>query len=95
MRYLPKSPADRREMLAAIGVASIEDLFDTIPGEFRLTRDLEHSAPALGVRGPRPLSCVRRRMLLSGDVAKSWRRSLPASCLRAFLARARTGTIVR
>ena len=40
MRYLPKSPADRTEMLAAIGVASIEELFDTIPEEFRLTRDL-------------------------------------------------------
>jgi glycine dehydrogenase subunit 1 len=40
MRYLPKSPADREEMLAAIGVQSIEDLFDTIPEEFRLTRDL-------------------------------------------------------
>src|ERR1700744_5967991 len=41
MRYLPKSPADRTEMLEAIGVASIEDLFDTIPEEFRLTRDLD------------------------------------------------------
>src|ERR1700710_2840569 len=41
MRYLPKSPADRLEMLETIGVASIEDLFDTIPEEFRLTRDLD------------------------------------------------------
>jgi glycine dehydrogenase subunit 1 len=41
MRYLPKSPADRTEMLEAIGVASIEDLFSTIPEEFRLTRDLD------------------------------------------------------
>ncbi|MDQ2924757.1 MAG: glycine dehydrogenase, partial [Acidobacteriota bacterium] len=41
MRYLPKSPADRTEMLEAIGVASIEDLFDSIPEEFRLTRDLD------------------------------------------------------
>ncbi len=40
MRYLPKSPADRTEMLEAIGVASIEELFETIPEEFRLTRDL-------------------------------------------------------
>src|SRR6195952_1515667 len=40
MRYLPKSPADRTEMLKAIGVTSIEELFDTIPEEFRLTRDL-------------------------------------------------------
>jgi glycine dehydrogenase subunit 1 len=40
MRYLPKSPADRREMLEAIGVASIDELFETIPGEYRLDRDL-------------------------------------------------------
>ena len=40
MRYLPKSPADREEMLAEIGVASIDDLFSTIPAEYRLTRDL-------------------------------------------------------
>jgi len=40
MRYLPKSPADRTEMLEAIGVSSIEDLFETIPAEYRLTRDL-------------------------------------------------------
>ena len=41
MRYLPKSPADRQEMLAEIGVASIEDLFTTVPEEYRLTRDLD------------------------------------------------------
>jgi glycine dehydrogenase subunit 1 len=40
MRYLPKSPADRADMLKEIGVGSIEDLFETIPGEYRLTRDL-------------------------------------------------------
>jgi glycine dehydrogenase subunit 1 len=40
MRYLPKSPADRKAMLAEIGVPSIESLFETIPAEYRLTRDL-------------------------------------------------------
>ncbi len=40
MRYLPKSPADRKEMLAEIGVASIDDLFSTIPAEYQLKRDL-------------------------------------------------------
>jgi glycine dehydrogenase subunit 1 len=45
MRYLPKSPADRVAMLAAInevtpGVDSIDDLFSTIPAEFQLRRDL-------------------------------------------------------
>ena len=41
MRYLPKSPADREAMLAEIGVGSIEDLFETIPAEYRLTTDLK------------------------------------------------------
>ena len=41
MRYLPKSPQDREEMLAEIGVSSIEDLFTTVPEEYRLTRDLD------------------------------------------------------
>ncbi len=40
MRYLPKSPQDRAEMLSDIGVASIDELFASIPEEYRLTRDL-------------------------------------------------------
>ena len=40
MRYLPKSPAERAEMLQDIGVNSIGDLFSTIPSEYRLERDL-------------------------------------------------------
>jgi len=40
MRYLPKSPAERTEMLREIGASSIDDLFSTIPEEYRLTRDL-------------------------------------------------------
>jgi glycine dehydrogenase subunit 1 len=41
MRYLPKSPAEREEMLAEIGAASIDDLFAVIPADERLTRDLD------------------------------------------------------
>src|SRR5579872_1130489 len=41
MRYLPKSPAEREQMLKAIGMKSIEDLFAIIPAEYRLTRDLD------------------------------------------------------
>ena len=41
MRYLPKSPIDREEMLAEIGVNSIDDLFSTIPAEYQLKRDLK------------------------------------------------------
>ena len=42
MRYLPKSPSERGEMLAQIGAHSIEELFESIPQQFRL-------------RGPLPL----------------------------------------
>lgn len=41
MRYLPKSPADREAMLREIGVASIDELFASIPEPYRLKRDLE------------------------------------------------------
>jgi glycine dehydrogenase subunit 1 len=41
MRYLPKSPADRAEMLKEIGVGSIDDLFATVPAEYRLQHDLD------------------------------------------------------
>jgi glycine dehydrogenase subunit 1 len=41
MRYLPKSAADREEMLREIGIRSVEELFAPIPAEFRLTRDLK------------------------------------------------------
>src|ERR1700750_1189058 len=40
MRYLPKSPAERAAMLEQIGASSIDDLFSTIPQEYRLSRDL-------------------------------------------------------
>ncbi|MBS1850192.1 MAG: aminomethyl-transferring glycine dehydrogenase subunit GcvPA [Acidobacteria bacterium] len=41
MRYLPKSPADREAMLKAIGARSVDDLFQPIPAEYRLQRDLQ------------------------------------------------------
>ncbi|MGI9104264.1 MAG: aminomethyl-transferring glycine dehydrogenase subunit GcvPA [Terriglobales bacterium] len=41
MRYLPKSPADREQMLRAIGVRSVDELFAPIPAEYRLKRELD------------------------------------------------------
>jgi len=41
MRYLPKSPAERVDMLHQIGAGSIDDLFAVIPEEYRLQRDLD------------------------------------------------------
>ena len=57
MRYLPKSPFRTPEMLAVIGVRSIEDLFKSIPEKFRL-REPESA----GARFPkrRSLNIFRR-----------------------------------
>ncbi|MBV9222824.1 MAG: aminomethyl-transferring glycine dehydrogenase subunit GcvPA [Acidobacteriaceae bacterium] len=40
MRYLPKSDAERREMLAAIGFKSQDDLISDIPSEIRFDKPL-------------------------------------------------------
>ncbi len=40
MRYLPKSPSDREAMLKEIGAESIDTLFETVPAEYRLHRNL-------------------------------------------------------
>jgi glycine dehydrogenase subunit 1 len=45
MRYLPKSPAERQEMLAAIGTKSIDELFSGIPERYRLREALKLPGP--------------------------------------------------
>src|SRR6202161_3196132 len=45
MRYLPKSPAERQEMLAAIGAKSIDELFASIPERYRLKEALKLPGP--------------------------------------------------
>src|SRR6202162_6669926 len=45
MRYLPKSPTERQEMLAAIGGQSIDDLFSSIPERYRLREALKLPGP--------------------------------------------------
>lgn len=67
MRYLPHTPADRREMLAAIGVGSIDDLFADVPRD-KLLRDLlQLPAPAdeLGVQ--RAFERMARRNVSAGS----------------------------
>ncbi|HEX5973861.1 MAG TPA: hypothetical protein VFY57_01760, partial [Rubrobacteraceae bacterium] len=41
MRFAPQTDDDVREMLRAIGVASLDDLFDQIPETVRLDRPLD------------------------------------------------------
>ncbi len=45
MRYLPKSPAERDQMLEAIGAQSIDDLFSRIPERYRLQAPLKLPGP--------------------------------------------------
>ena len=45
MRYLPKSPAERQEMLAAIGAKSIDELFSSVPESYRLKQTLKLPGP--------------------------------------------------
>src|ERR1051326_3870112 len=41
LRYIPNSPDERADMLKQIGVASIENLFDSVPKELRLREPLD------------------------------------------------------
>ncbi len=45
MRYLPKSPAERQEMLSAIGAESMDELFSSIPERYRLRKALNLPGP--------------------------------------------------
>ncbi len=47
MSYLSLTDADREEMLAAIGVSNVEELFEQVPAGVRLDRELD-VPPALG-----------------------------------------------
>jgi glycine dehydrogenase subunit 1 len=45
MRYLPKSPSERQEMLQAIGARSAAELFQSIPEVLRLKEPLRLPGP--------------------------------------------------
>ena len=47
MAFVPHTPEQRAQMLAAIGVENIEELLDVVPAELRLGRELE-VPPAVG-----------------------------------------------
>jgi glycine dehydrogenase subunit 1 len=46
LRYIPNSPEERAEMLHEVGLNSAAELFDSIPKDLRLTRNL-NTTPAL------------------------------------------------
>lgn len=45
MKYIPLTPAEKEWMLRTIGVRSVDDLFQDIPGEVRLCRPLDLPPP--------------------------------------------------
>jgi glycine dehydrogenase subunit 1 len=44
-RYLPHTPEDIRRMLETIGVKRVEDLFETIPAKYRLSKSMNLLSP--------------------------------------------------
>jgi glycine dehydrogenase subunit 1 len=68
MRYLPLTPDDRREMLATIGVGSIDDLFADVPKTARLS-GLVDLPPAQGeIEVERALSRMAAKNIAAGSV---------------------------
>ncbi len=45
MRYIPNSPEERQEMLAAVGLSSADELFRSIPSDVQLNRALDVTDP--------------------------------------------------
>lgn len=84
MRYLPLTADDRAEMLARIGIASVDDLFTDIPADTRLA-SLPKLDPAKGeMEVERILSRLAGRNVPAGSVpffigAGAYRHHVPAS----------------
>jgi len=84
MRYLPLSPADRVEMLGAIGVSSIDDLFVDVPPSARREGvvDLPLHAGELEVEREMSAMAARNRTAGSGPFfcgAGAYRHHVPAT----------------
>jgi glycine dehydrogenase subunit 1 len=85
MRYLPLSDHDRRDMLAAVGVKSIDDLFVDVPEAARLSgaiAGLADHASELAVE--RHMRALARENMVAGEVpfflgAGAYRHHIPAS----------------
>jgi len=84
MRYLPTTPDDRQDMLTAIGVSSIDALYEDVPASARLTEliDLPLGKGELAVE--RDLRRLSRQSLAAGDAtffvgAGAYRHHVPAT----------------
>ena len=84
MRYLPLSDADRRDMLGAIGVGAIDDLFVDVPVSARLSApvDLPRHAGELEVGRALGRMAARNRTAADGPFfcgAGAYRHHVPAT----------------
>ena len=84
MRYLPHTPEDRADMLAAIGVGSVADLFADIPAAKRLDKPLDLPARKSELEVSRILRGLARKNHAAADGpffvgAGAYRHHVPAS----------------
>jgi glycine dehydrogenase subunit 1 len=84
MRYLPLTEDDRRRMLAAIGVASVDELFRDVPAAARLKAPVELPRHAGELEVERAIGVMARKNLSPSDVpcflgAGIYRHHVPAA----------------
>ncbi|WP_369061359.1 aminomethyl-transferring glycine dehydrogenase subunit GcvPA [Caulobacter sp. 73W] len=84
MRYLPLTPDDRAEMLSAIGVKSVDDLFVDVPAAARRTGVVDLPLHAGELEVERELSALAARNRTAGSApffcgAGAYRHHVPAS----------------
>jgi glycine dehydrogenase subunit 1 len=85
MRYLPLTEVDRREMIAAIGAGSVDDLFRDVPQSARLPGPLKELPPHQGeLEVERALGAMAAKNVPAGTVpffcgAGAYRHHVPAT----------------
>ncbi len=84
MRYLPLTPEDRADMLARIGVASVDDLFADVPKDKRLAAPPDLPTTKSEIEVERALGAMAARNVAAGSVpffvgAGAYRHHVPAS----------------
>ncbi|MBM3509685.1 MAG: aminomethyl-transferring glycine dehydrogenase subunit GcvPA [Alphaproteobacteria bacterium] len=84
MRYLPLTPTDRRDMLAAIGAASVDELYLDVPAGARLSRAIDLPDHLGELEVERDLAGLAAQNLAAGAVpsflgAGAYRHHVPAA----------------
>lgn len=69
MGYLINAPADVEEMLRAIGASSIDELFESIPSEYRLRRSLDLPPALTELELTQELSALAAKNVAAGERA--------------------------